>query len=244
MKSPRSIQTFMLTHVRVYAFRTLIGAAIGLVILGVSLFSQASPAAHASLVAPPQSLGEFLDNATLIFVGEIGPVERCLSLGGYDWDGSLIAATIDCLDFQAVQGVPVTDFQLLVEDVLRDDGRVAAGEPIILRILQLPIPEFVELSRDSEFPWSATGDRHLFVLSPNPDGESYGLYYGPWNRLNIDGDILRVSNGQQEPLQFKDSDGPVTLEEFRQAVVKPGVPANPGIAQYKLFVPSISGNQR
>ena len=34
----------------------------------------------------------------------------------------------------------------------------------------------------------------------------------------IDGEILRVSNGQQQPLQFADNAEPITLEEFIQQV--------------------------
>jgi hypothetical protein len=223
-----------------YASRVLIGVILGLGILSVPLFSHASPEAHASLVAPPQSLDELVDKATLIFSGEVGPVEQCLSLSGYDWDGSLLATPADCSDPQ-VYGLPVTDFQLLVEEVLRDDGKIAAGKPIILRVLGFPIEEIVQMSQDSEFPFSSTGDRHLFVLSPNPDGESYGLYYGPWSRLNIDGEILRVSNGKREPLQFRDSDSPVTLDEFRQTVAKSDAEPITSNAEYKLFAPIING---
>jgi hypothetical protein len=33
-------------------------------------------------------------------------------------------------------------------------------------------------------------------------------------QIDIDGDILRMSDGAQTPLQFGDSDGPITLAEF------------------------------
>jgi hypothetical protein len=59
---------------------------------------------------------------------------------------------------------------------------------------------------------------YLFLLGSSPDGKSYGFYYGPWSRLIIDGEILQVSDGQQQPLQFADHPEPITLEEFIQYV--------------------------
>src|SRR5690606_34004086 len=103
---------------------------------------------------------------------------------------------------------------LHVEEVIRDDGTIASGEPIILRILGFATEEYKQLSQASEFPLSYTGDRHLFVLTPNPDGKSYGLAYGPWSRLILDGEILRVSNGEQHLFQFEKSTEPITLKEF------------------------------
>ena len=73
------------------------------------------------------------------------------------------------------------------------------------------------MTQAGEFPLSYTGDRHLFVLTPNPDG-SYGFYYGPWSRLIVDGDMLRVSNGAKSSFQFGERDTPVTLDEFIKAV--------------------------
>jgi len=107
---------------------------------------------------------------------------------------------------------------LHAKEVFRDDGTIAGKEPIILRVLGFATAEHKQLSQASEFPLSFTGDQHLFVLTPNPDGQSYGFYYGPWSLLIVDGDILRVSNGEQQPLQFGDKSRPVTLEEFIQAV--------------------------
>lgn len=208
----------MLHQVWPYAYRALIGVLIGLGILSTPLFSHASHEGGdlGVLVPPPQSLAELVDKAPLIFIGEVGPVEQYLSFGGYAWDGRLQAKPTDATDTQ-LTGLPVTDLRLHAEKVIRDDGKIARGDPIIVRMLGFATAEYKQMSQAGEFPLSYTGDRHLFVLTPNPDG-SYGFYYGPWSRLIVEEDILRVSNGEQQLVQFGERDAPVTLDEFIKAV--------------------------
>ncbi len=167
--------------------------------------------------APPPSIDELVDKASLIFIGEIGPVEQYIEVYGYGEDGQLEFPGTDDQG-TALPGWPVTDFILQVEKVIRDDGTIARGEPIVLRWLGHATERLKQASQEGEYPVSYTGDRYLFLLSPYPDGETYGFYYGPWSRLIIDGEMLRVSNGKQQPLQFGDRDQAVTLDEFVQAV--------------------------
>ena len=114
--------------------------------------------------------------------------------------------------------IVVTDFPLRVEKVIRDDGGIAAGKSIILRMIGAAEPGTKGLTENIEFPFSYPGDRYLFLLTPNRDGKTYGLRYGPWSRLIVDGEILRTSRGKQQPLQFEGTDQPVTLDEFVQFV--------------------------
>jgi hypothetical protein len=205
---------------------------------GAPLPSMAMP------VPPPQTLEELVGpHAALIFIGEVGPAEQYLDLYGYNERGELTARVVDPLDTRDylvaiayitggdrqsvmedpsltdLHNIPATDFRLHVEEVLRDDGTIAADEPVILRIVGFATEELAasEIMQKSEFPLSYTGDRHLFVLGRNPDG-TYGLTYGPWSRLIIDGEILRVSNPEQQPLMFEGDEDPVTLEEFIDVV--------------------------
>lgn len=171
-------------------------------------------ASASALVSAPQSLDELVSKAPLIFIGEVGPVAQHLEHAIYGEDGQLLKPTADL----PLPPVPATDFALEVEQVIRDDGAIAAGKTIILRMPGTATAGMKMLTLVSEYPFSYTGDRHLFLLSPNPDGESYGFYYAAWSRLLIDGDILRVSNGQLQPLLFEGSDQPITLEEFIEAV--------------------------
>jgi hypothetical protein len=163
-------------------------------------------------------LDEIVDKAPLILIGEVGPVVQYLDFAVYGEDGQLLKERPTDADGNPQGDIPATDFLLQVEEVIRDDGRIARGEPIILRMGGHITEELKQLTQATEFPFSYTGDRHLFLLVPTPDGQAYGFYYGPWSRLTIDGEVLRMSNGEQQPLQFKDSAGPVTLEEFMKMV--------------------------
>ncbi len=168
--------------------------------------------------APPPSLDELVDKASLIFIGAVGPVEQYLETVGVYGEERQLKLTGKDAEGNPLPGYPVTDFILQVEEVIRDDGTIARGEPIVLRVVGHATEELKQASQEGEYPATFTGDRYLFLLSPYPDGETYGFYYGPWSRLIIDGEMLRVSNGAQSPLQFWDVAEPVTLEEFIQAV--------------------------
>lgn len=171
----------------------------------------------AMLVPPPKDLSELVSKADIIAIGEVGEVIRQGYYGGYDSEGRLILRGGE--PDKSVSGVPFTDFGIKIERVLKDDGSIAAGQPIVLRITGHPTNEVRRLSADSrvEFPMSLPGDRHLLLLSKNPDG-SYGFYYGPWSRLIIDGALVRVSNGAKEPLKFANSERVFTPAELIDAI--------------------------
>lgn len=169
----------------------------------------------AAAVPAPKTLDELLNSAPLIFIGEIGPVVQYGTFAGYRPDGKMLTETDPAGN--PLPQVPFTDFTLKVEEVLRDDGAIASGKPIILRMGGYATPEMKKLTENSDYPFSYTGDRHLFLLTPGPDGKTYGLHYGPWSRLLIDGKILRVSNGARQVLQL-DSKKPISLQEFKDRV--------------------------
>jgi hypothetical protein len=84
--------------------------------------------------APPPSLDALVEQATLIFTGTVGPIEQYLeTVGVYGADNQLALSGMDA-EGTPLPGYPVTDFLLQVENVIRDDGTIAAGEPIILRV--------------------------------------------------------------------------------------------------------------
>jgi hypothetical protein len=188
-----------------------------LALLLVQACARAPFGSTAMLVPPPKDLSELVSKADIIAIGEVAEVIRQGYYGGYDATGRLIlhAGEPD----KPVSGVPFTDFSIKVERSLKDDGSIAAGQPIILRITGHPTNEVRRLSDDLQvdFPMSFPGDRHLLLLSKNPDG-SYGFYYGPWSRLVIDGEIVRVSNGAKEPLKFANSERVFTPAELIDAI--------------------------
>lgn len=197
-----------------YVYKVLMGVVIGLGILSTSSLpgSQSTENSMALPVAPPQSLAELVEHAPLILIGEVGagqPVE----MFGYR-DGKPV--TVDAFN-SPLGGLPGTDFLLKVEKVIRDDGRIASGEPIVLRVPGAITEELKKLTQGTEYEVTYTGDRYLFLLSPYPDRQTYGFYY-PWSRLIVDGDTLRLSDNTRQPLQFADNAKPITLDEFIQFV--------------------------
>ncbi len=178
-------------------------------------------------VPPPTTLDGLIDQADLIVIGEVGPVLVYDTFYGYGPDG----AELDSVDAagNTLPGMPVTRFVVEVEQVLRDDGTLASGEPVVLVMAGEATAETKELTKEIDYPFSFTGDRHLFLLTENPDGEGYGFYYGPWSRLLIDGETLRISNGSQDLLLFYDEassrEQPVTLEMLVERVADDTVDA-------------------
>lgn len=182
---------------------------------------------------PPASIQALVDMTPLIVVATVGPVMKYWGSCGYV-DG----ARKDC--YMGPAGLPVTDFALEVEQVIRDDGRVARGEMILISEMGYVTDFLHGLTMLSGFPTSFTGDRYLYLLLPNPDNRTYG-YYGPYGRLIIDSETLRLSIGLQPPLQFGD-DAPVTLAKLIQVAQgnaykpQPVIPAAGRAAQSALPV--------
>jgi hypothetical protein len=143
---------------------------------------------------PPPSLQILIENAPLILIGEVGQVERYTGKLGYGEDGQIVTPTpgTDLAPPSVVRMYPATDFRIEVEQVLRDDGTIAADKPVILRVLGHVTEELKQSTQEGLYPVTYTGDHYLFLLTPYPDGQTYGFYYGPWSRLIIDGDIILV----------------------------------------------------
>lgn len=206
----------MTNQVWPYIYKALIGILIGLGILSAPITPSSSHNDYsmAATVAPPESLAELVDRASLIFIGEVGE-GQLVEMFGYK-DGKPV--TVDAFN-SPLGGLPGTDFLVKVEKAIRDDGKIASGEPIILRVPGAITEEIKKLTQGTEYEATYTGDRYLFLLSPNPDGQTYGFYYhGPWSRLIVDGDTLRLSDDKRQPLQFGDDAKPITLDEFIEFV--------------------------
>jgi hypothetical protein len=140
---------------------------------------------------------ELASKAEVIVVGRVGPIVNQGAFAGYDAAGNIIPSGTG-----GRPGIPITDFQVDVERVFKDNGTLRAGNPLILRMLGHPTNQAArDADRSSYYPMSYTGDRHLFFLSKNPD-TTYGFYYGPWSRLVIDGQLVTASDGMRTPVRF------------------------------------------
>ena len=80
----------------------------------------------AKWLPPPTSMDELIGDADVIAIGRVGPVIREVEEGGWDQNG------------QPTEGILHTHtyYQLELEEVIRDDGTVASGEPVLLRMLR------------------------------------------------------------------------------------------------------------
>lgn len=175
-------------------------------------------------IMPPWSLEELVEDAPLIVIGEVGPTHYTETFP-YDEDGNTI--TRDAFN-SPIAGLPVTDFLIEVEQVIRDDGTIARGEPILLREQGEMTAELKKLTQGGEYDEyeiTYTGDRYLFLLSYDPLSQRYYFHHLVWSRLIIDGDILRVSGGVRPPLQVAGSEHPLTLKEFIRFVQSQDDPA-------------------
>lgn len=187
-------------------------------------YSVQPEASGGSTIPPPQDIEDLLKRAEVVVVAKTANIVKQSTFSGYDKDGRVIQGKFPDLPNS---DLPYTDFSLQIEQAIRSDDATEKGDPIILRMLGHP-KQGEELTRDqqSSFPLSLIGERRLYFLSKNPDG-TYGLYYGPWSRLNIDS-VVTVSNGAKTPVQFEGT--PTDAANFIKRVVElaPQIPIQLG----------------
>ena len=148
----------------------------------------------------PQSMDELIGDADIIAVGRVGRVVREVAEGAFrtpvDREGNPVKETL----------VPHTYFELDLEQVIKDDGAIAQGGSVLLRMegraqegpVEIGEGEFMEFERD--YPMPVTGQRRLFVLVRNPN-DSYSSG-GVRGLLDIDGDDVRFATGDLSPVPF------------------------------------------
>lgn len=151
----------------------------------------------------PVSIDELAGDADVIIIGAVASVVAQGSFAGYDEGGNLLHTTDPNL---AHADLAFTDYAMTVEQVLLDDGALQAGKPLVVRIVEQSTNAAQPSARQTPYlPLSSIGDRHLWLLSRNPDQQTYGLRYGPWSRLVVDGPIVVLSDGQQTPVKIAGS---------------------------------------
>ena len=147
----------------------------------------------------PANRQELVQKADVIVVGRVGQVVRQGEFAGYAADGTLIRP--ESADPRIRNpALPFYDLEIKVERIIKDDGVIRSGKPLLLRMSG--VRTAAQINPQDDFPMSSPGDRHLFFLSRNPDNETYGLYFGAWSRLNIDGPIVTASDGGHSTIPF------------------------------------------
>ena len=143
-----------------------------------------SPTSSGMMVPRPRSVDELVMRSDVVVVGIITAVLQEMRIGPYGEDGAAVPGDEE-------GGIPVTDYEVRVETVLKGDDAVAGGDTLVLRM-------FGHLSdRDSIitpnlFTLPNPGDRLLFALGRNPDG-TYGS--GPEGLLDVGGENVVYADG-------------------------------------------------
>jgi hypothetical protein len=154
-------------------------------------------------------LKELTQHADLIVIGTVGSIVDEGQFLGYDKAGNRRDKDPDAPD---VPPLTYVDYEIVVEQVLKGGEGHKTGNPVILR---MPSKRTGPVEADAEYPMSAPGDHHLFFLTRNPDKKTYGLGYGAWSRLMIDGSVVRYSDGKRSPIDFTEAGTP---DEFIKKV--------------------------
>ncbi len=145
----------------------------------------------------PTSLDDLLDRADIVAVGTIGEVVREVVEGAFSESAD---TTVDSTK------VPYTYFQLELTEVIKDDGTVAAKDPVLLRVsgssndgpVQIGEGHFMEFSRS--YPMPKPGERRLFVLSRYPNGSYSSI--GARGLLDIGGDTIKFATHEGHAVPF------------------------------------------
>lgn len=118
----------------------------------------------------PSGLDDYIRTSDIIVIGRIGEVLKVHTFYGYQES----AAELEERDASSPisLGLPMVDYEILVEEVIETDGYYTGTDtqPLTLRVVR---------SSDDISSESTIGqDSGLFVffLSRNPDDETYGFY--------------------------------------------------------------------
>ena len=141
------------------------------------------PAVGAGMLVPrANNVEELVARSQVIVLGTVDTAEE-KNIGPYGADGKLMAAGED--------GMPVTDYQVRIENVLKGDGHVEQGPGFVFRMFGHQNSPSGTVSSVA-FDHPRVGQRLLFALGTNPDG-TYGS--GPEGLLNVDGAAVSYADG-------------------------------------------------
>ncbi len=197
------------------------GVLIGLVAIAVAApFIPRTPVELSSAVVPDK-LGDLPQQADIVFVGKVDKILHEGEFSGYSTDGQLLDGVT--VDGQPHPNLPYTDFEVKTGRILKGDEFITTGDSVTLRMLGHWSEGSVQISLEREFP-SYSDDQnvdHLFLLSSNPDS-SYGFYYGPWSRLDIEANRVRIPDRLQEVSAAGEQVASMNIDEFAQLIDSPG----------------------
>jgi hypothetical protein len=181
-----------------------------------------------------QNLEELVEQSDVIVVGKIGPVVNEGSFLGYDTSGNLITSSPQTSkDEPPLLAVNFVDYEVKIQQVLKDDGSLNTGKKLVLRIPDTgpeadnPEQEVVisEPNPNRSKPKSsrrpdADLQRRIFILKQNPDKKTYGPYFFSQGLLMIDGSKVTKSNGKRSEIKVGKSNPNEFIQELKQVIEK------------------------
>lgn len=183
-----------------------------------STYASAYETSHSNstftLISPPLSLYQFVAEADAIVIGTVIEVAFERDEGPYSVSAPQNESSAAAVGPELATPIPerpemrFTYYRLSVEDVLLNDGRINAGNKILLRVdgsASRSTGTYENLA-----PLPQVGQRALFVLNINPDYQSYGTR-GPWGRITVDDSPISYDDWDKTPLPFANG---LSSEEF------------------------------
>ena len=133
----------------------------------------------------PASVDALVSRSDVIVAGIITTVMEERRIDGYGDDGRPLPVSDE-------GGIPVTDYAVQIETVLKGDDTVASGETLVLRMFG-HFSDSGSMVTSNVVTLPNPGDYVLFALGRNPDG-TYGS--GPEGLLDVSGETVTFADGQ------------------------------------------------
>lgn len=158
-----------------------------------------------AIYLPPQSVQDLVNRVDAVITGTISAVGDTASEGPYN--DSQGANRLTQAGYPA-PAITVTYYTITVDEILLDDGNVAANP--ILRLGG---------SHGERLP--QVGESFLFALDANPDRKSYGIIED-WNLIPLDGGSIQNFDGAEPGYT-----GVTDEESLKSAIQKAAVTRSP-----------------
>ena len=164
------------------------------------------PTTMGSMVPRPRNIEQLVARADVIVLGSVGTAVEERQIGGYGDDGRLMPP--------GEGGIPVTNYEVRIESVLKGDGVVTSGGTLVLRIFGHRNSQGGAIT-SVVFHLPEPGDHLLFALGKNPDGTCGS---GPEGLLNVDGDIVTFADGVSFVTEISPDE---FMQDLRDVVANP-----------------------
>lgn len=164
-----------------------------------------------SFLPPPQNVETIIQKSDLVMVGTIKNVLYEKVEGPFD-------ANNQSQDNRNVpsSNLAFTYYDVQVDQVISSRQPIKATSHIVLRVSG----RLSENSRSDFFQLPGVGEHTLMLLGKNPDGKSFGPYWGPYSIIHMDGTVATYSDNRNTPITFSSLRSPNALLGQLKAAAK------------------------